>query len=136
MRDQIVATARSYLSVRFRHQGRVRAGLDCVGLVIRVAHDLGLSDFDATGYSRMPDGVRLQATMEEQMARVTDYRPGDVLLMRFEQNPQHVAIVGDYLYGGLSIIHALATARRVVETRLDDVWKARIVAAYQFKGID
>lgn len=138
MRERIVATAREYLGVKFKHQGRVRAGLDCIGLVIRVAHDLGLSDFDTTDYSRIPDGVRLRAGLDQHMDRmpVALVRPGDVLLMQFETQPQHVAIVADYAHGGLSIIHALATARKVAEMRLDSVWLSRVVGAYQFRGID
>jgi hypothetical protein len=55
--------------------------------------------------------------------------------MAFDSEPQHVAIVGDYAYGGLSIIHAFLMARKVVETRLDDVWQCRVVAAYKFRGV-
>ncbi len=80
----------------------------------------------------------LEETCDAQFIRIPmeDIRPGDLLLMRFEQEPQHLAIVGDYEFGGLSIIHAYAQARKVVETRLDDVWLSRVVVAYRFQGIE
>lgn len=132
-RQQIVDEARDWLGTRWFHQGRSRAGVDCIGLVIRVAHALGLSTFDTADYSRQPDPVRMRALLDEHMTKipVASAQIGDMLLMRFEKEPQHVAIVTD-----LGIIHAYAQVRRVVEHRLDSVWRARVVAAYQFKGIE
>jgi len=52
------------------------------------------------------------------------------LLMRFMGDPQHLAI-----YAGETIIHAFAAGRKVCEHRLDDVWRARIVRIYRFRGI-
>lgn len=130
-RADVVTTARGYLNTRWLHQGRQANGMDCAGLVVRVAHDLGLSDFDCADYGRLPLGQKMRAIMDANMDRVAIYQPGDVLLMRFETEPQHLAIVTDY-----GIIHALAQARKVVEHGLNDVWIARIVAAYKFRGIE
>ena len=47
-RTDIVAAARGWLGVPWRHQGRSRAGVDCVGLVVVVCRSLGLSDHDST----------------------------------------------------------------------------------------
>ena len=89
-RADVVRVARSYVGVRWRHQGRTRAGIDCIGLVIAVAHDLGLTDYDFTGYGRVPDGKALRATMCEQMDLLsTEPQLGDVLLLRFDRNPLH-----------------------------------------------
>jgi cell wall-associated NlpC family hydrolase len=107
------------------------AGIDCVGLVIKVAHDLGLSDFDETGYGRLPEGKRLLSGLNAHMDRVKDYQMGDVLLMRFQTDPQHLAIVTD-----VGIIHALTQGRKVLEHSLDDIWRARIIAAYSFRGLE
>lgn len=130
-RQQIVDESRTHLGVRWVHQGRSRAGVDCIGLVIRVAHALGLSTFDIADYSRQPDPSMMRRLLGEHMEPVSQPQIGDVLLMKFEREPQHVAIVTDR-----GIIHAYAQARRVVEHRLDSLWKSRIVRAYQFKGIE
>jgi cell wall-associated NlpC family hydrolase len=130
-RADIVATARSYLGVRWHHQGRNRAGLDCIGLVIVVAKDLGLSDYDIDGYGRVPDGKSLRATMCEQMDLLKrDPLPGDVLLFAFQRNPLHTAIVTD-----TGMIHAFANARKVVEHGFDDTWRKRLVCAFSYRGI-
>ena len=85
----------------------------------------------------MPDGDMLRAVCDENMTSiaVSEMQPGDVLLFRFDQYPQHLAIVGDYPAGGLSIIHAFAQSRKVVEVRLDERWISRIVAAYRLTGV-
>lgn len=133
----VVMEARSWLGTRFHHQGRLKSvGCDCAGLVVGVAQALGLSEFDKTDYSRLPDGEMLRAVCDANMTgiAITDVQPGDVLLFKFDQFPQHLAIVGDYPAGGLSLIHAFAPSRKVVEVRLDDVWQQRVVAAYRLIG--
>ncbi len=130
-RADVVTAARAYLGVRWLHQGRYANGLDCAGLVVRIAHDLKLSDFDTIDYGRIPLGDKLRTLMDEHMDRVPVYQPGDVLLMRFETDPQHLAIVTDY-----GMIHAYAQARKVAEHVLNDTWQSRIVAAYSFRGLE
>lgn len=132
-RQEVIEESRTWLGTRWVHQGRSRAGVDCIGIVIKVAHALNIFTFDTFDYSRQPDPNRMRELLGEHMdpIAIADARIGDVLLMRFEREPQHVAIVTDK-----GIIHAYAQARRVVEHRLDSVWKSRIVGAYQFKGLE
>lgn len=59
----------------------------------------------------------------------SDLRPGDFLCVAFDQHPQHVGVVGDYLHGGPSIIHAI-NGRGVVETRLMFSPGMRFVAGF------
>lgn len=131
-RADVITEARKWLGVRWHHQGRSRAGVDCVGLAIKVAHGLGLSSFDITDYSRQPDPAMMRALLAEHMNAIPidSALPGDLVLMCFEYEPQHVAILTD---GG--IIHAYALARKVVEHRLDSQWTRRIVGAYRYKGL-
>lgn len=44
--------------------------------------------------------------------------------------PNHVGIIGEHR-GGLTLIHAHAPDKQVVEMRLDDVWRNRIVEVYR-----
>jgi cell wall-associated NlpC family hydrolase len=130
-RDQVVEAARSYLGTRWHHQGRSPAGLDCAGLVIRVAHDLGLSEFDVTGYGRTPDGASLYRMAARHMTRARRPQRGDVLLFKFHRSPMHLAI----LTGDDTMIHAFANNRKVVEHRIDETWRARIVDAFTIPGV-
>lgn len=135
--NKVQETARQYIGTRWQHQGRIKGvGIDCIGLIICVAHDLRLSDFDSSNYSRQPVGSRLRNTMAEEMDVVqrADMAPGDVVLMRFNGEPQHVGIVSD-IGGRLGLIHAFAQRRMVVEHGLDDLWASRIVAVYRFKEV-
>lgn len=143
-RTAVVAEARRWLGVPFQHQGRTRAGVDCGGLVGAVAVQLGIAapdwwarEFDPlhAGYGRQPAHGTLQAICQRWMAPVAQPQPGDVLLMRFEAEPQHLAIAADYRHGGLSVVHALASIGRVAEHRLSPTWQARIVAAYGLPGV-
>lgn len=66
-KEQIIAKAREFIGTPYLHQGRVKgAGIDCCGLVIQVAKELGLSDYDLTGYSRYADGVDFLKEFFEQ----------------------------------------------------------------------
>lgn len=135
----VVAEARKYLKTPFRHQGRVlERGCDCAGLVICVARDLGLKDqsFDISNYGRLPTGDELRRNLREHLDLVegpfSEYKAGDVLLMRIESEPQHLAILTDSDY----MIHAYAQLRRVTEHRIDELWRSRIIEAYSFRGVD
>ena len=52
IRKQIVATATSYVGTPWRRYGRSKFGVDCVGLLICVASDLKLGDYENKNYSR------------------------------------------------------------------------------------
>lgn len=131
--QDIVNAARVYLGVRWLHQGRSPAGLDCIGLVLRVAQDLGLPCPDVVAdYGRTPHGQRLMQGLAQYLQRVPvdEAMPGDVLLMQIEALPHHVAIFTD-----AGIIHAAAGFRRVVEHGFDEVWKNRTISAWRWPGV-
>lgn len=137
-REAIVAKAREYVGAPWRHQGRsITRGIDCAGMLVGVAHDLGITDYDRTDYDRQPDGATLEREMNAHfdVISVDDLRPGDVLLMRIATHPQHLGIVTDYVGGGLAMVHSYAQARRCVEHLLTDEWRRRIVRAYRFRGL-
>jgi hypothetical protein len=93
---------------------------------------------DVEGYTRQPwrDGLREAVASQLDAVPVDDMRPGDVLLMRYRAEPQHLAIVTDYP-GALGIIHARSDVRsgnergRVVEHRLAGLWPKRIVGVFR-----
>lgn len=143
-RADIVAEARSWRKTPFHHQGRVRGvGTDCIGVPLETGKTLGLlpADLVITGYPRQPDGTSLMAHCDRWLVRIprAEMAPGDVIVVRFDRDPQHVGVLGDYRHGGLSMIHALGTPDgrgEVVEHRLDAGTLARLVAVYRFPGVD
>ena len=135
--DDLVQAARQCLGTPFRHQGRIAGvGLDCAGVAIHVARQCGLGVIDVEGYSRTPSGGQLEAALDAQpglqrVAALADRQPGDLLLMRFDSDPQHLAIDA-----GATIIHAYEHVGQCCEHRLSSLWAARIVRVYRFRGVE
>lgn len=137
-RDAVVAEARRWLDTPFHHQARLRGvGVDCVGLVIGVAHALGLSDYDTTDYSRAPDPEAMRAKLAAHLDPVPfrELRCGDVIWFRVVQEPQHLGIVS--ALEPLMMVHAYQRpgVNRVVEQGLDGFWKQRIAACWRYRGV-
>ena len=62
--DAIIAAARSWLGVPWRHQGRTRQGVHCAGLVVLVGRELGLADYDTHAYGRRTRGPGLRPAFQ------------------------------------------------------------------------
>lgn len=146
-RLEVVAAARTWLGTPYEHQHRMKGhGVDCAGLVIGVARELGLvaTDFDINGYARVPDGKSLIEFCDRFMDRIPMalLLPGHVLVYQFvaKLGPQHMGIVGDYKHGGLSIIQALGTTDGKGDVREWNIsrprkdWKP--VQAYSIPGVE
>lgn len=128
--EAFIAAARGSVGTRFQHGGRLPGvGLDCIGVIVCAAQAAGYATQDRKAYPLRPNG-ELQPELDRQMVRVTERAPGDVLLMRFEGDPHHLAI-----YTGETLIHAYAQAKKCVEQPFSQWWAARTVAAYRFPEI-
>ncbi len=129
--EQVVEASRKRIGIPFRHQGRTEYGLDCVGLIVKSAEEAGIdTSADVTNYSRLPHGVLLPI-LETAMVKLPDnaeWKPADVLVMKFINEPTHVA-----LWTGDTVVHSYSVLGKVVEHRLDNKWKNRVVAVYRFK---
>ncbi|MGE0755119.1 MAG: C40 family peptidase [Alphaproteobacteria bacterium] len=146
MEDRIVQAARGWLGTRFCHQGRVKktashaGGVDCLGLLIGVAAELQLCNhegkplmgYDERDYPHYPDVERLRHMLGSHLLPIhhAGIQPGDVVLLNIDGHPQHMGICCR-LNGALSLIHAYAPARAVVEHHLDSWWNARIVSVFR-----
>lgn len=141
MQEQIVGLARETLGTPYQHQQRINGvAMDCAGVPVYVARRLGMPVDDVLGYGRQPMPDEMRSVLAAHMVRVPteSIQAGDVVWMRFRKEPQHLGIVGDYVFGGLSLIHAYngAGLGEVIEHRLDEAWRGRIVAAWRFPGVD
>lgn len=131
--NDIITAARDCVGTPFRHQGRIPGvGLDCAGLVIHAAKYAGLTVRDYLGYPNRPFNGMLKRMLDDQICLIeietTDVQPGDLLLMRVNAAPQHLAIVS---YGNY-IIHAYQNIGKVAEHGIDEMMRLKIVAAYRF----
>jgi hypothetical protein len=119
--------------------GRSTEGLDCAGLLICVARDLGIvpKDFDVPNYRMRPDGHSLLSLCDLHLEPTEELEIGGVAVIAVDRYPQHLGIVGDYRHGGFSLIHA-CNARsvqppRVIEHRLMFSRVTTLVGAYRFR---
>lgn len=124
----IITAARTFMGVPFRHQGRNKLGVDCLGLVLLSAEMSGVKLQDLKGYARSPDGHTLKSECGKQLipVKLRDIQDGDILLMSFRREPQHLAIKTN-----IGIIHSYQDSGGVVEHGLDDRWLKRIRGAYR-----
>ena len=125
-----VEIARAQIGKPWRHQARGPDKLDCIGLLVVSFADYGLKDI--TTYGRDPHDGLLEKHLDQQFGKpVSDMRVGDVVAIAFPRIIRHVGIVGDYLHGGLSLIHTNGSVGLVTEHRLDERWIKRIKRVYR-----
>ncbi len=127
----VVQAAQEWLRVPYHHQGRVRAGVDCVGLIVVVGKSLGLfaQDFDYGHYGRSATG-ELDAILDKHLVRIPEPVPGCIVSIRWWKRAHHLAI-----YTGRDLIHSHQSFGGVTQHRCDGRWLRRIVAAYDFPGV-
>ena len=125
----LVDAARRWIGVPFRHRGRTRRGVDCVGLVVMAYSDADIQLPDFRLYGREPhrDGMiqHMTAALGDAVSVApvseSNLQPGDVLAIRYLSEPHHAAVVGLRDYGGrpaLTMIHAEGIHGAVLEQRL------------------
>jgi hypothetical protein len=137
----VIACARRFSGVRFMHQGRSVAGLDCLGLLVLTARTLGLSfggnavdTLDIPNYGTRPDVVLLKHKLDTHLTAIPldAVSEGDVVVLKVDGLPQHLALITDYpMQGELGMIHAYAPARQVIEHRYDVQWRRQSYLAYR-----
>lgn len=137
-RDDVQALARGYLGTPWKHQGRNKAvGIDCAGLIVLVAHDLGLSAYDSVDYQRNAHNDAFVRHFGDNMTqkRVADRQIGDVLLFRDRLFSCHSGVVSQK-HGVPHIIHAYAPRKAVIEEPLSAEWVSKITYCFEFYGVE
>ena len=134
-RNDVVNAARAQIGTPFRHQGRLPGiALDCAGLIVTVAKELGIEHVDVTGYGRRPTGELRRVMAAQQSIKqvpISDMQAGDILVMRFAKEPQHLAICA-----GATIIHSYETVKKCCEHDLTPEWEKRITEVWRFVWIE
>jgi len=147
--NKIINEARSWLGTKFKHQGRIKkttndsGGCDCLGLIIGVAKNLHirakngelLASFDQIIYPKLLTSNILQEELNKLLfeIEIKDLQAGDIILLKINNWPQHLAIVSD-ITPHITIIHSYIQARKVVEQHFPKDWTNKIVATYRFNA--
>jgi NlpC/P60 family putative phage cell wall peptidase len=130
--QQVIDTARSWIGTPYHHQARLQGvGADCIGLILGVCWELGLTTFDTSDYAETPEGDRMIALIEHHCTKLDAMELGALLVLRIRRLPQHTALATD---GGM--IHAYQGIGKVAEHYLDPWWMSRVVGIYRLPGVE
>lgn len=146
--DAVVSAARAYLGTPFRHQGRTRTGLDCVGLVWAALNDAGLSVDQDTAYDRNPSWRRIRQAGNDRFIRLrkSETLRAGVIALFVDRMWAHVGI----MTGQDTFIHSRGVegvGGGVIEHRLDypewqppgamsASWGPRLIAAWRHPDME
>lgn len=139
-RQAILDAARSYLGVRWLHQGRSRKfGIDCVGLPLLVGIELGYMDVSLTSanYPRRPDSTFIPLFREYlDFVKPADAQEGDILVFADGGHPCHCGFKSNSNEVP-ALIHSHALDRSVVESQLAVVIPGlgKPVFTFKFRGL-
>ena len=127
----VVAEARSWLGVPYLHQGRTRAGIDCVGLPIVVGRALGFfrEGFEVANYGRLPS-TELAERVVEHCRPIERGTAGALVVIAWTRLAAHVAIgTGD------TLIHAYESVGRVTEHGYRGRWLRLTHSTWALPGV-
>lgn len=135
--NKMVAHARSYVGVPWRHRGRTHFGVDCLGVVINACLHVAIPIQDRRNYGREPWKDGLERELESHFGQAlhkSEIQAGDIVLMRGEGQPEpgHVGMIGEQA-GELTLIHSFNadSNSKACEHRIDEAWMKRIVKVYR-----
>lgn len=118
---EIVAAANRYVGCRYRHQGRTSTGIDCAGVIICVGNDVGVWQFDTEAYSSRPNVEEFNKNMQDAgcvRIEFNNQASGDILRLENSGWPVHLGILEVDAAGCAWMIHAWATAKKVLREEL------------------
>ena len=137
MIKKVVETARSLVGTKWRHKGRSKHSIDCVGIIVYSFAAAGVEIIDRKHYGREPWKDGLDEVLEKNFCKKLDKkerRGVDVAIIWFDDMPapSHIGIIAKHPYGGLSLIHSYSM-QNTVEHFIDDVWYNRISHVYRYQ---
>lgn len=128
---QVVAEARSWIGVPYRHLGRDRFGVDCVGLPIVIGKALRLvpGELDFGVYGRLPTGM-LGTRIGEFCRPLARAAPGALIVIRWQKNAAHVGICT-----GNTMIHSYEGRGKVIEHGYRGRWISMTHSLWALPGV-
>ena len=134
---QIILHSREWMNVKFRHQGRSKYGVDCIGLFSEVAKEIGRNIPIPSNYTHHPDQQFLLAEMKRLFDKITkaELAIGDLALMRFMDDQKRIPCRHVVMITDLGVLHSSAQFRKVTEHCLDDEWMAKIEHCFRMRRV-
>lgn len=137
--DEVVAAARGWLDVPYVKRGRERTGVDCLGLGVMVARELGVPHEDQVDYQLSPRAdLLILRTLGRFLVRqpAAPIRPGLVGCFAERTHPGHIGIFSRK-HGRIHLIHARRLPPRVVEESWEMIPRGelRLIGLFAFPGM-
>jgi cell wall-associated NlpC family hydrolase len=110
-RQNFVDAARKYINVKFGHQGRnPKFCLDCGGLILVVARQLGLTELEYLGYASFPMNGQFEKLLDEHAIKTdftstyphalsgTELLPADLISFDYNngEGVRHIAVISRF----------------------------------------
>lgn len=133
-RQDVVNEARGWLGTPWRHQGRTRQGIDCIGLPVVIGRALKISKYDVQAYGREPKDLLAHFT-QAGAVRIDPKKAADGDLIAFHQRgyPCHCGILSTR-NGVRNVIHASMKDKKVVEEPMRP--ESPLVAVFHMAGVE
>jgi len=135
--QDVWTAALQYDRVPWKHQGRREDSIDCLGLIVMTAVDIGLDgaerfkEFETRNYSRLPPNRLAIELLAAGMLRAPGIQVGCVgLFAQPGTYPSHLAIFGDG-----DMIHASALEKRVVRHGYVHPWPSQLRGIFAYPGV-
>lgn len=124
---EFVRVARTWIGVPFLHQGRSRAGVDCIGFILCVGAQTGRvsKNFERADYGRMADTDELIRKIKHYCEEIPGPELGCLMTMSWGSFPRHSAIyAGESKRGEPRMIHCYGRKgiQKVVEHNWTGPW--------------
>ncbi len=139
-RNELIAIAKTWVDVPAIASGTQRSGVNCLGLFVGIAREVGGLE-DAVAEAERSASLRRPATPSDLMRRLVGSKylnlvsppilsPGNLVLFFTREGPQHLALVTE---PGV-IIHAAQGKGKVVEHLVPGGW--RVAREFEIVGLD
>lgn len=132
---EIIRAARTWLGVPFRHQGRSRTGVDCVGFLLAMMAEVGILPAELEEkptYGRAPTDD-LRAAVARYCYELAEPEAGAIALITWpgDSTPSHLGLLTPE-----NIIHAYARVGRVVEHGYRSRWPKMTDSLWRLPGVE
>lgn len=129
LESRIIKEAKEWVGTPWQHHvGVKQIGCDCVHFIKGIADNLGIQTPEYKNYRPRPVDNSLTCFFADFCKEEFSILPGYILIFAFNQYPSHVAIASDkpgYM------IHASQTIGKIIEQRIDDSYKKRLIKIYK-----
>jgi cell wall-associated NlpC family hydrolase len=134
-RTELLEDVRSWEGVRFRHQGRTKSGVDCIGIFVCLLRDRNElpTDFQqAAVYGRAPNTSEFIDTIRRYCTPIDKVE--DACLVAFKwpgaKYPSHAGVID-----GGNMIHAYERVGRVVRHGYREPWLRLTDSIWRLPGV-